>query len=185
MGSSQQGFDPRWQCPPISARSSEQTATSNETILTWPALKMTTTLIDFMNRNDDAKSIYTPAGLPMSIRLERDGRNGKWCVVLIARFRQKLKPYYNLSNIGGWSAINSLISFDAQHMPRISIPKKKKRLPYTNDPKNVYCRPTQYPPLLCRLGLLVVTARINKNISFSVPSRRVLHFFFLLHTLLS
>ena len=49
--------------------------------------------IDFMNRDDDAKSIYAPAGLSMSIRLERDGRNGKWCVVLIARFRQKLKPY--------------------------------------------------------------------------------------------
>ncbi len=36
---------------------------------------MTTIQIDFMNRDDDAKSIYAPAGLSMSIRLERDGRN--------------------------------------------------------------------------------------------------------------
>lgn len=121
------------------------------------ALKMTTTQIDFMNRDDDAKSIYAPAGLPMSIRLERDGRNGKWCVVLIARFRQKLKLIliYPILEAG----VRSIHSF--LFMPNTcqeSIQKKKKRwtasfLIMTQNVCVLYR--TQYAPLLCRLGLVV------------------------------
>lgn len=135
------------------------------------ALKMTTTQIDFMNRDDDAKSIYASAGLPMSIRLERDGRNGKWCVVLIldSQVPTKTKTHINLSNIGGWSAINSLISFYAQHMPR-KHPEKEKTLngflPY-NDPKCMCTVP--YPVRAIIVQAWLGCHQINKNMSFSVP----------------
>lgn len=134
------------------------------------ALKMTTTQIDFMNRDDDAKSIYAPAGLPMSIRLERDGRNGKWCVVLILDSQVPTKTKTILIYPILEAGVRSIHSF--LFMPNTcqeSIQKKKKRwtASFLIMTQNVCTVP--YPVRTIIVQAWLGCHQINKNMSFSVP----------------